>query len=87
MHFTYQTEGTCSLLIEFDLIDDAVYNVHYFGGCNGNLQALSRLVEGMPADEVIAKLKGINCGGKGTSCADQLTQAIEEARLEIAKNA
>ncbi len=84
MHFTYRTAGTCSLLIDFDLDQDIVHNVRYLKGCNGNLQAVSRLVEGMHTQELIDKLKGINCNGKGTSCADQLAKAVEQARINMA---
>jgi uncharacterized protein (TIGR03905 family) len=79
MHYKYKTRGTCSSAIEFDLEDGVVRNVRYKGGCDGNLQAVSRLVDGWKAGDVVAKLKGIDCGRRGTSCADQLTKAITEA--------
>jgi uncharacterized protein (TIGR03905 family) len=79
MHYQYKTRGTCSSAIEFDMEDGVIRNVHYEGGCNGNLQAVSKLVDGWKTTDVVEKLKGINCGHRGTSCADQLTRAITEA--------
>ena len=79
MKHTYTTKGTCSKQISFDLNDGIITNVSYVGGCNGNLQGVSRLVEGQKAEDVVAKLKGIRCGIKPTSCPDQLAHAIEEA--------
>ncbi|MCR5267257.1 MAG: TIGR03905 family TSCPD domain-containing protein [Lachnospiraceae bacterium] len=79
MKHTYTTRGTCSKQITFDLTDGVVSNVSYVGGCNGNLQGVSKLVEGQKAEDLIAKLKGIQCGMKGTSCPDQLARALEEA--------
>jgi uncharacterized protein (TIGR03905 family) len=76
MHYNYKTKGTCSSAIEFDLEEGLVRNVRYKGGCDGNLQAVSKLVDGWKAADVVEKLKGINCGRKGTSCADQLARAI-----------
>ena len=79
MKHTYTTKGTCSKQISFDLNDGIITNVSYVGGCNGNLQGVSRLVEGQRAEDVVSKLKGIRCGVKPTSCPDQLAHAIEEA--------
>lgn len=79
MTHTYQTKGTCSKQITFDLNDGVVSNVSYLGGCNGNLQGVAKLVEGQKAEDLIVKLKGIQCGMKGTSCPDQLARALEEA--------
>ena len=76
---TYKTKGTCSTLIDLDVIDGVVRNVKFTNGCNGNLQGISKLVEGMKAEDAIAKLRGIKCGFKPTSCPDQLSYAIEEA--------
>jgi uncharacterized protein (TIGR03905 family) len=77
--YSYQTEGTCSFQIDFEVDDDGrLHNVQYLGGCNGNLQGISRLVEGMPVEEVRAKLGGIRCGFKDTSCPDQLARALGE---------
>ncbi|MBR5763049.1 MAG: TIGR03905 family TSCPD domain-containing protein [Bacteroidaceae bacterium] len=78
MKKVYQTQGTCSKLIEFDVEDGIVNDVVFYGGCNGNLQGIARLVKGMKVDEVISRLEGINCGGKGTSCPDQLAKALRE---------
>lgn len=76
---TYKTNGTCSQKIDFEIIDGKITNVKFLGGCNGNLQGISRLVEGMTPEEAIGKLKGIKCGFKNTSCPDQLACALEEA--------
>ena len=80
MQYEYKTKGTCSQKIFFDIEDGIVKNVQYQGGCNGNLKGISSLVEGMPIDEVIARLDGIQCGMKATSCPDQLAQALKEAK-------
>lgn len=74
----YQTNGTCSREITFDVVDGKLRNVSYLGGCNGNLKGVSALVEGMDVHEAIAKLKGIKCGMKQTSCPDQLARALEQ---------
>ena len=79
MTHTYTTSGTCSKQISFDLNDGIVSNVSFVGGCNGNLQGVSRLVEGQKAEDVIQKLQGIRCGMKPTSCPDQLSRALREA--------
>jgi len=79
MRYSYRTKGTCSSKIEFDLDNDIVTNVHFTGGCDGNLKAISRLVEGSSASEIENDLAGITCGWKKTSCADQLAQAVKEA--------
>ena len=84
MEYIYKTKGTCSSKIRLDINDGVVTNVVYTGGCDGNLKAISKLVEGAPADRVIEVLAGNTCGMKKTSCADQLTRAIEAARAEIA---
>ncbi len=79
MAHTYKTKGTCSSLITFELDGDTLKNVVFTGGCNGNLKAIARLVEGMDAKKVIALLEGNTCGFKNTSCADQLAKALKEA--------
>ena len=79
MKYTYRTKGTCSQQITFDLDNGIVKNIEFFGGCNGNLKAISKLVDGMSATEIIEKLKGNTCGFRSTSCADQLALAIEKA--------
>ena len=75
----YKTRGTCSQLIQFDLEDNKVRNVRFTGGCDGNLQAISKLIEGMKAEEIAAKLSGNICGFKSTSCADQLAIAVSQS--------
>ena len=79
MEYTYKTRGTCSRQIKFDLVDGKVSNVSFVGGCNGNLQGISLLVEGMEASKVIEILKDIDCNGRGTSCPAQLARALKEA--------
>ena len=79
MKHTYRTQGTCSQAIEFEIDDGIVKNVQFHGGCNGNTQGVAALVEGMKAEDVIAKLEGIQCGFKGTSCPDQLAKAVRLA--------
>ena len=74
----YKTRGTCSRLIKFDVEDNKVKNVQFVLGCNGNTQGVSALVEGMDIHEVIKRLKGIDCNGRGTSCPDQLAIALEQ---------
>ena len=81
MTYSYRTHGTCSSEIIVDLEDDVVRSVRIIGGCSGNLQGISSLVQGMKAEEVIAKLKGIRCGTKPTSCPDQIAAALEKARV------
>lgn len=78
MKFTYYTNGTCSQVIEFEIEDGVVKNVQFYGGCDGNTQGVSRLVEGMKVEEVLQRLEGIRCGFKATSCPDQLCKAIRQ---------
>ena len=80
MEFNYKTKGTCSREITFEVENGKVKNVQFFGGCNGNLKGISALVEGMSIDEVIARVEGITCGMKSTSCPDQLAQALKQAK-------
>lgn len=75
----YRTMGVCSQSVSFDIEDNKVKNVSFTGGCNGNLQGISRLIEGMDVDEAISKIEGIQCGFKKTSCPDQLAQALKKA--------
>lgn len=79
MKYTYYTSGTCSSQIDFEIEDNVIKQVFFTGGCHGNLQGISRLVQGMTCDEAIAKLEGIRCGYKATSCPDQLARALKEA--------
>ncbi|MBU3092478.1 TIGR03905 family TSCPD domain-containing protein [Clostridium sp. CM028] len=76
--YSYDPKGVCSKKITFEVVDDKITNVVFTGGCAGNLSGISTLVKGMEVSEVIKKLKGINCGGKSTSCPDQLALALEE---------
>ncbi len=80
MEYTYKTKGTCSQMISFEVNDGKLSNVQFFGGCNGNLKGIGALVEGMDIDEVIARVEGIKCGMKSTSCPDQLAQALKAAK-------
>ena len=79
MHCEYETSGTCAQMIDFDLEDDVVRNIRFFGGCNGNLKALSILLEGSTVEYIEEKLRGNSCGGRPTSCADQLAIAVRQA--------
>jgi uncharacterized protein (TIGR03905 family) len=79
MKHTYYTSGTCSSVIELEIIEGKLRNVIFQGGCHGNLQGISRLVEGMRCEDAISKLEGIRCGYKMTSCPDQLARAIKQA--------
>lgn len=75
--FTYQPQGVCSSQINFEVEEGIVKEVEVVRGCNGNAQGISALVKGMRIDDVIERLKGINCSGRGTSCPDQLARALE----------
>lgn len=79
MKHTYQTTGTCAREINFDIEDGIITNVSFVGGCNGNLKAIAKLVEGKNAEEIASLLKGNTCGPRNTSCADQLAKAILKA--------
>ena len=79
MQHEYKTKGTCSQRILFEMEDGKIHNVQFLGGCNGNLKGIGSLVEGMQAEEVIARLEGTTCGMKSTSCPDQLARALKEA--------
>ena len=79
-HIKFSPKGVCSVQIDFDIDDEKkLHNVKLVGGCNGNLKAIGRLVEGKDASEIADILRGNTCGMKGTSCADQLAKAIDEA--------
>ena len=79
MQYEYKTKGTCSRSILFDIEDGKVKNVQFIGGCNGNLQAIPKLVEGLTVEQVEQKIGGIRCNGRPTSCGDQLAKACREA--------
>lgn len=79
MEYNYKTKGVCARKINFNLEGNVVTGVSFLGGCNGNLKAISTLVDGMTVEEIESKLKGNRCGFKPTSCADQLAIAVREA--------
>ena len=72
----YETSGVCCGLMQVKINNDIIEDAQFFGGCSGNLQGIKSLIKGMNIDDVIAKLKGIDCGGKGTSCPDQLAKCL-----------
>ena len=78
MQYSYTTNGTCSREILFEIEDGKITKVEFIGGCNGNLKGICSLVEGMPVEDVIARLDGITCGPKATSCPDQLARALKK---------
>lgn len=81
MTYSYKTTGTCSQMIKLEIDDDqTIKSVSFLGGCNGNLQGISKLVSGQKIDDVIPKLEGIKCGFKKTSCPDQLAQALKKVK-------
>ena len=80
MQYNYKTKGPSSRELTFEIEAGKVKNDQFFGGCNGNLKGIGSLVEGMSVDEVIARVEGIKCGMKSTSCPDQLAQALKEAK-------
>ena len=82
MKHTYMPRGVCSRMIEVELEDDVIVACNFIGGCSGNTQGVSKLVVGMDANDAIERLEGIDCGGRGTSCPDQLANALKEA-LEL----
>ena len=82
MRYSYKTKGVCAAQIDFDIEGDKISNVKFYGGCNGNLKAVSTLVEGMSVNEIEQKLRGNTCGFKSTSCADQLAIAVRKAYEE-----
>ena len=77
--FEYAPQGVCSRLMQFDIEDNKIHNLKVVGGCNGNLQGIGKLVEGMDIDEVISRVEGIRCGARPTSCPDQLSKALDKA--------
>ncbi|MGN0183301.1 MAG: TIGR03905 family TSCPD domain-containing protein [Candidatus Ornithomonoglobus sp.] len=82
MQYSFTPRGVCSAQIDFEIEDNIIRNVRFTRGCNGNTQGVGALCEGMRADEVVRRLKGLNCNGRGTSCPDQLARAIELALAE-----
>ena len=83
-HIQYRTQGTCSQLIDVTADENGIIqDVTFYGGCNGNLQGISRLVKGQNIDDVIQRLNGIRCGAKPTSCPDQLCRALEQLKHQV----
>ncbi|HCL4439489.1 hypothetical protein AL714_08150 [Clostridium botulinum] len=80
--YTYSPIGVCSKKITFDILNNKVVKVNFLGGCDGNLKGLSNLIEGMDIDDAIKRLQGITCGSKNTSCPDQLSKALQEAKKQ-----
>lgn len=85
MRYSYNTTGVCSTRIDFDIDGDVITNVSFTGGCNGNLKAVSKLVDGFTVEQIEGKLLGNLCGFRGTSCADQLAKAVRKAYTETCK--
>ena len=79
MQYSYKTKGTCAQQIDFDIDGNVITNIQFYGGCNGNLKAISKLLEGATVEEIESKLLGNTCGPRSTSCADQLARAVREA--------
>lgn len=82
MKYTYTPKGVCSRQINLEIEDGIVTKLEVIGGCNGNLQGIAKLVQGMEVEEVIKRLKGIDCNSKGTSCPDQIARALEEITIK-----
>ena len=82
MRCSYRTKGVCSMQINYDIDGDVITDVEFIGGCNGNLKAISKLVDGMTVEQIEGYLKGNTCGYKPTSCADQLAIAVRQAYEE-----
>ena len=81
---TYKTFGTCSRFINFEIKEGIIESLEYVGGCHGNTQGIAKLVVGMKVDDVIERLSGVDCGGRGTSCPDQLARALKEYKEQNA---
>lgn len=82
MEYTFNPQMVCSTRIQFDINDDVITNVRFTNGCNGNLKAVAKLVDGMTVDEIESKLRGNTCGRRPTSCADQFAIAVRQAYNE-----
>lgn len=85
MEYKYKTNGTCSVVISFNIDGDVITNIKFMGGCPGNLNAISKLLDGKTVDYIESKLLGNECGRRGTSCADQLAKAVRQAYEETSK--
>ena len=83
MHYEYKTENTCAQIISFDINDAVITNIEFYGGCNGNLKVISKLLEGSTVEEIEEKLRGNTCGRRPTSCTDQLAIAVRKAYNEL----
>lgn len=87
MKFAYHPRGVCSQMMEFEVEDDKIVSVTVTGGCDGNLKGISRLIRGMSVQEVVDRLEGIRCGGKPTSCPDQIARALKAYQAKQAEHA
>ena len=85
MRYEYKTENTCSQIISFDIDGNIITNIEFYGGCNGNLKAIAKLLEGATVEKIEEKLLGNTCGRRPTSCTDQLARAVREAYEETRK--
>ena len=83
MRYEYKTENTCAQVISFDIDGDIISNIEFYGGCNGNLKAISKLLDGATVGEIESKLRGNTCGRRPTSCTDQLARAVRRAYDEL----
>lgn len=82
MEYTYKTQMVCAQYIKFNINGNVITNIEFFGGCNGNLKAIAKLVDGWTVEQIEEKVLGNTCGGKPTSCADQLAKAVRKAYEE-----
>jgi len=82
-NYVYEPEGVCPMQITFDIDGDVIHNIQFMGGCNGNLKAISKLLDGWTVDQIEEKLSGNTCGRRPTSCADQLAKAVRAAYEEL----
>lgn len=83
MEYIYKTKDVCAAQIKFDINDNVITNISFLGGCNGNLKAIAKLVDGWTVEEIETKLSGNTCGRRPTSCADQLARAVREAYKKL----
>lgn len=86
MRYEYKTQNTCSQIISFDIEDNVISGIEFYGGCNGNLKVISKLLEGATVEEIEEKLTGITCGRRPTSCGDQLAKAVRAAYNEVSES-
>lgn len=87
MEYIYETNGVCAMEIQFDIDGDVISNIKFIGGCDGNLKAIAKLVDGWTVDRIEEKLMGNTCGRRRTSCADQLAIAVREAYNKVSASA